>query len=159
MSDGPYSHVAFVVADINEAIARFSAVFDLHFNEPREVFLEQMCDPEPRQATLKVAFSKEGPPHYELIEGDGRGIYAIPDGDQIHHVGLWQHDAEGRMHELARAGVRCAAFTRLQDGTILTWFNETADLHGVRFEFVDDADRPTYEHFMKTGEFPGEMNL
>jgi hypothetical protein len=29
----------------------------------------------------------------------------------------------------------------------------------VRVEFVDDGDRPTYERFMKTGEFDGEMRL
>ena len=64
-----------------------------------------------------------------------------------------------RMQELSAQGMAVEAQVRLADGSVLTWFNDPRHLHGVRVEFVDDADRPTYEQFMKTGEFDGEMRL
>jgi catechol 2,3-dioxygenase-like lactoylglutathione lyase family enzyme len=159
MTGTPHSHVAFLVDDLDKAMARFSEVLGVTFNEPRTIYFDHLHDPEPRQTSIRATFSKEGPPHYELIEGDGQGLYAMDHGEGIHHVGVWQGDAEGRMQELAAQGMGVEARLALADGSVLTWFNDPKDLHGVRVEFVDDADRPTYEQFMKTGEFEGEMRL
>jgi catechol 2,3-dioxygenase-like lactoylglutathione lyase family enzyme len=159
MTGTPHSHVGFLVENLEAAMARFTEVLGVTFNEPREVYFDHLHDPEPRQTMIRIAFSKEGPPHYELIEGDRAGMYALDAGEGIHHVGVWEPDAEHRMEALMARGVAVEARVMLSDGSLLTWFNDPADLHGVRVEFVDDADRPTFEHFMKTGEFEGEMRL
>ena len=159
MTGTPHSHVAFLVENLEAAMARFSEVLGVTFNEPRTIYFDHLHDPEARQTSIRATFSKEGPPHYELIEGDGHGLYALDHGEGIHHVGVWEHEAQQRMQELSAQGMAVEAQVCLADGSVLTWFNDPRHLHGVRVEFVDDADRPTYEQFMKTGEFDGEMRL
>ena len=91
-------------------------------------------------------------------------------GEGMHHVGVWETDLEKRMSELADKGLTVEARVLLDDGTLLTAFNNPNDLHGVRVEFIDDRDRTTMEAFMRTGGFaepydkfsfpnPGEMRL
>jgi catechol 2,3-dioxygenase-like lactoylglutathione lyase family enzyme len=159
MTGTPHSHVGFLVRDLEAAMARFSSVLGVTFNEPRKVRFDRLEDPEPRSAEIRVTFSREGPPHYELIEGDGRGIYSLEHGEGVHHVGVWEDGAQQRMAALLAQGVTSEARTVLPDGSVLSWFNDPGDLHGVRVEFVDDGDRATYERFMKTGEFEGPMRL
>jgi catechol 2,3-dioxygenase-like lactoylglutathione lyase family enzyme len=159
MTGTPHSHVGFVVRDLEAAMARFSSVLGVTFNEPRTVHFDRLEDPEPRSTQIRVTFSREGPPHYELIEGDGRGIYALDRGEGVHHVGIWEEGAQERMAALLAKGVTSEARVVLADGSVLSWFNDPEDLHGVRVEFVDDAGRATYERFMKTGEFDGPMRL
>jgi catechol 2,3-dioxygenase-like lactoylglutathione lyase family enzyme len=159
MTGTPHSHVGILVENLETAIARFEQVLGVTFNEPRTVYFDHLHDPQPRQSSIRVAFSKEGPPHYELIEGDGQGLYSLAHGEGLHHVGVWQGDAEGRMRDLRERGMEVEAQVALADGSVLTWFNDPAGLHGTRVEFVDDRDRPTFEHFMRTGEYEGEMRL
>jgi catechol 2,3-dioxygenase-like lactoylglutathione lyase family enzyme len=154
MTGWPMSHVGFIVDDLETAIARFSDVLGLTFNKPKTVHLDHLHDPLERRGLLKVAFSIEGPPHYELIEGDGKGIYSMDGGGEgMHHVGVWETDLEERVKEMAAKGLIMEARVHLDDGMMLTSFNDPRDLHGVRVEFVDDADRPTMEAFMKSGGF------
>jgi catechol 2,3-dioxygenase-like lactoylglutathione lyase family enzyme len=154
MTGTPLSHVGFIVEDINVAIARFSEILGVTFHEPKTVHLDHLHDPEQRQGVITVAFSVEGPPHYELIQGDGKGIYSMEGGREgMHHVGVWETDLEARMAELAEKGLRAQARVLLEDGFMLTAFNNPEDLHGVIVEFVDNADQETMEKFMKTGGF------
>jgi catechol 2,3-dioxygenase-like lactoylglutathione lyase family enzyme len=163
------SHVGFMVADIDLAIAKFSDVLGLTFNDPITVQLDHLYDPDYRQGTITVAYSREGPPHYELIQGESHGVYSMEGGGEgLHHVGVWQTDLERRMQTLVEQGMRVEARVLLDDGMLLTAFNNPADLHGVRVEFVDDRDRPTMEEFMRTGgfskpydkfSFPGEGQM
>jgi len=148
------SHVGFMVEDIHLAVARFSDILGLTFNDPITVQLDHLYDPDHRPGTITVAYSKEGPPHYELIQGESHGVYSMPGGGEgLHHVGVWHADLEARLQEMADLGLRIEAQVRLDDGMLLTAFNNPADLHGVRVEFVDDRDRPKMEEFMRTGGF------
>lgn len=151
-------HVGIVVDDLDAAMAHFSSVLGITFNEPRTVFFNRLEDPDPREAELRVVFSKEGPPHYELMQGGPGSIYA-GFGEGLHHVGVWQPDAQGRMEQMKAKGMRIETRVVMPDGRALTWFNDPTQVHGVRFEFVDDADRPTLEHFMRTGEYDGEFRI
>jgi catechol 2,3-dioxygenase-like lactoylglutathione lyase family enzyme len=155
MTGIPASHVGFIVKDIDVAIKRFSEILGVTFNPPKTVTLDHLYNPdEERTGTITVAYSVEGPPHYELIQGEDHGIYSMHGGGEgMHHVGVWEHDIETRMAELAEKGMRLEARVLLDDGSLLTAFNNPEDLHGVIIEFIDDADRPIMEKFMKTGSF------
>ncbi len=154
MTGTPASHVGFIVEDIHVAIARFSDVLGVTFNDPVTVHLDHLYNPDHRPGTITVAYSKEGPPHYELIQGEAHGVYSMDGGGEgLHHVGVWETDLERRMSELAEKGLTVEARVLLDDGTLLTAFNDPNDLHGVRVEFIDDRDRTTMEAFMKTGGF------
>ena len=77
MTGTPHSHVAFLVENLEAAMARFSEVLGVTFNEPRTIYFDHLHDPEKRQTSIRATFSKEGPPHYELIEGDGQSPVVV----------------------------------------------------------------------------------
>jgi hypothetical protein len=74
-------------------------------------------------------------------------------GEGMHHVGVWETDLDARMAELEAQGLSVEARVLLEDGSLLTAFNDPADLHGVRVEFIDNRDQTKMEGFMKTGGF------
>jgi hypothetical protein len=157
MTGIPASHIGFIVEDIEVAMKRFSEVLGVTFNPPKTVQLDHLLNPEERTGTITVTYSVEGPPHYELIQGEDHGVYSMHGGGEgMHHVGVWETDLRARMAELAKQGLSLEAQVLLEDGSLLTAFNNPEDLHGVRIEFIDDADRPIMEHFMKTGKFESD---
>lgn len=151
-------HVGIVVADLESAMAELSSLLGLTFNEPRTVYFNRLEDPDPREADIRVVFSKEGPPHYELMQGGPGTVYEnFPLG--LHHVGVWQRDAQAKLDDFAARGIPFESRVVMPDGRALSWFNDPDSILGVRFEFVDDADRPTLENFMRTGEYEGEFRV
>lgn len=159
MTGTPHSHIGITVADLEQAIERFSALLGLTFTEPRTIYFNQIEDPEPRQTQVRCSFSKEGPPHLELMEGTDSGLHALGAGEGFHHVGVWVPQAESHMKIIQEKGYSSDARVITSDGTILAWFSDPSQLNGIRVEFVDDADRDFIEHFMKTGEFEGEFRV
>ena len=152
MNGLPHSHVGIIVEDLEAAIARFSDVLQIPFNDPINVHVEHLRDPDDRPVDFRVSYSKVGPPFYELVEGDGRGLYAMPPGGEgFHHIGVWQPDIQARMDELAGKDVTLEAKVMLEDGSLFACFNHGVTMHGIRFEFVDDADRETKEAYMRNG--------
>jgi catechol 2,3-dioxygenase-like lactoylglutathione lyase family enzyme len=159
MTGTPASHVGFIVEDIHVAIARFSEVLGVTFNEPMTVRLNHLHNPDERTAEITVAYSKEGPPHYELIQGEDHGVYSMDGGGEgLHHVGVWETNLEERMQELIDKGLSIEARVLLDDGFLLTAFNDPKGLHNVRIEFIDDADQVTMEGLMKTGKLDPEYD-
>lgn len=151
-------HVGIVVLDLEAAMEHFSSVLGLTFNEPRTVYFNRLEDPDPRTAEIRVVFSKEGPPHYELMQGGPGTVYA-DFAEGVHHVGVWQRDAQAKLEQLAARGIPHESRVVMPDGRALSWFNDPSQLFGVRMEFVDDADRPTLEQFMRTGAYDGEFRV
>ncbi len=159
MTGTPHSHVAFLVTNLEEGMARFTEILGVRFHPPRTAFLERVEDPHPHPVELRFTYSAEGPPHIELVEAQDAGVYALAHGEGVHHVGVWESGLARHADRMGALGLRSASRVVTADGGLLTWMNEPSDAHGVRFEFVDDAGREMFEHFMKTGEFEGEMRF
>ena len=61
-------HVGILVANIEEAADRFSAVLGVTFNPPTTMHGERMDDDGINPIELTVTYSQEGPLHYELVQ-------------------------------------------------------------------------------------------
>jgi catechol 2,3-dioxygenase-like lactoylglutathione lyase family enzyme len=143
----PAYHVGILVRDIAEARRRFGAALGISFGpvEPRVLnFAEGESD------EVMLCYSVEGPPYLELIEARGGGLFGLQHPEGVHHIGAWVHDGSSHCAALSSQGV--AVDRRLQsvDGPYghaenFVWFNAPGDLHGVRFEFVDDSVRSVLE--------------
>jgi catechol 2,3-dioxygenase-like lactoylglutathione lyase family enzyme len=153
-SETPAWHVGFLVRDMEAARTTFSELLGVSFNDPYLVRMENFEDPDPRPTEVLITYSQQGPMHFELIEGqDNDGVWSIHQGEGLHHVALWVNGAERRLHELARSGVRSTTMMLSDARQILGWYSDPRDAHGVRVEFVDDAQRAAIEHFVATGNF------
>ena len=139
MPDAPYVHIGVLVDDLEQAIRRFSAV-GLTFMEPRTVRVERLVeDGLEKQLDLRIVFSHQGPPHWELLEAVGDGIYGAHHGEGLHHVAILAEDPIARRDGLLEAGFREVGAQYRQDGSIIVSYLDPADLNGIRIELLDAA--------------------
>jgi catechol 2,3-dioxygenase-like lactoylglutathione lyase family enzyme len=139
MRDLPYVHIGVLVNDLEAAIERYS-LLGLSFIEPRTVCVERLVEGERETSLdLRIAFSHQGPPHWELLEAVGDGIYGSRHTDRLHHVALLDPDPVARRATLVHRGFRETAAQYRPDGSIIVSYLDPADLHGIRIELLDVA--------------------
>ena len=139
MSDAPYVHIGVLVDDLDAAIERFS-LLGLTFMEPRTVHVERLVeDGVEKELDLRIVFSREGPPHWELLEAVGDGVYGAHHGEGLHHVAVLDEDPIARREELVQAGFREVGAQYRQDGSIIVSYLDPADLSGIQIELLDAA--------------------
>jgi catechol 2,3-dioxygenase-like lactoylglutathione lyase family enzyme len=133
----PYVHIGILVDDLERALERYSAL-GVTFMEPRTVPVERLVEGgTEKQLALRVAFSHQGPPHWELLEAVGDGVYGRHHGEGLHHVAILSPDPLARRDELVRAGFREVGAQYRQDGSMIVSYLDPADLHGIRIELLD----------------------
>jgi len=143
----PAYHVGVLVRDIAAARRRFSAALGITFGpvEPRVLNFTSGENDE-----VALCYSVEGPPYLELIEASGGGLFGLQHPEGVHHIGAWVTDGSSHCAALGAHGVAVDRQLQSVDGPYghsenFVWFNAPADLHGVRFEFVDDSVRAALE--------------
>jgi catechol 2,3-dioxygenase-like lactoylglutathione lyase family enzyme len=132
----PYVHIGIMVPDLEAAIESY-ATLGLTFMQPQTVKVDRLLD-EGQESTidLRIAFSHQGPPHWELLEVVGDGIYGPAQIGGLHHVAVLDPDPEKRFEELARAGIRMTAAQYRSDGTMIVGYADPAPLGGIRVELL-----------------------
>ncbi|MQA13842.1 MAG: hypothetical protein GEV09_06590 [Pseudonocardiaceae bacterium] len=153
-------HVGLLVLDLEEAILDFSKVLNLDFNDPTVVHFNRLEDPDPHEFDVRVTYSRQGPPHLELIEAKGSGVYSAAQGEGFHHIGLWEPNMSKSVERSSTAtGLRSEAKIVMPDGQTFVWFSDPASGHGTRLEFVDESTRPDIEKWIRTGEMEGGFSV
>jgi catechol 2,3-dioxygenase-like lactoylglutathione lyase family enzyme len=147
MSDMPAYHVGILVRDIAEACRHFGAALGITFGpvQPRVLTYTSGETDE-----IMLCYSVEGPPYIELIEASGSGLFGLQHPEGFHHIGAWVTDGASHCAALGSKGVAVDRQLQTVDGPYgrsenFVWFNAPGDLHGVRFEFVDDSMRAALE--------------
>jgi hypothetical protein len=145
--------VGILVHDIVEARRNFGAALGISFGPLEPRVLTYTND---ETAEITLCYSVEGPPFYELIQATGHGLFGVEHPEGVHHLGVWVPDAPEHCAALRAGGVgvdRQLASVNGPHGASanFVWFNAPDDLHGVRFEFVDDHVRPLLEARFRSG--------
>jgi catechol 2,3-dioxygenase-like lactoylglutathione lyase family enzyme len=146
MTVAPFTHVALLVANIDEARAEFERTLGVPFTDPFTADVVDLRDSAGARATsVRVALSTIGSPYYELLEAQDEGIFGRANGLGFHHVGRWESDCEAKRDEFVRAGHEVEAASYTTEGKIIVaWFKPHPPL-GLRVEILDDALRPEIE--------------
>ncbi|MCX4849534.1 VOC family protein [Streptomyces sp. NBC_00893] len=161
MAEPPYFHIGIVVPDLEEAIRRFSLHHGLSFPEPAAI---RIPDPSGSGADheIRVVYSKEGEPFYELIEATVSGIFPSVTQGAVHHVGVWEEDMAKRVADLRAGGIAIEASgvgldgrTGLAEGVVPHWVITEPGPTGLRREYVDAGMRPGIDVWRESGRFPG----
>ncbi len=152
MAEAPFFHVGILVPDLGEAITRFSEALGLDFARPMRTVIPQL---EQNGVTTEfevyVSYSRQGPPHLELIEAAGDGVYGPARGYGLHHLGTWVEDADDYLTQLNSRGIRTEA--TFHDGAInLGAYFNPSDLFGVRMEACPILIRPGWRDWITSGE-------
>lgn len=93
----PYYHVGIIVEDIEAAMAELSGALGVSWPEPH---ISQYGE-----WTIKVAYSVEGPPYIELIEGEPGGPWDTSRGPRLDHIGIMSSDVPGECARLSAQGL------------------------------------------------------
>ena len=140
MASPPFSHIGIIVPNLERAIEAYSRL-GLTFCAPRTVAVPRLCERGVDDVTLdlRVAFSYQGPPRWELLEAVGEGIYGPQHIGQLHHVALADSDPESRLAELAGLGCHTTAAQFRDDGTMIVGYLDPESLGGIRIEMLDES--------------------
>ena len=149
-------HVAFLVADIEAGIEHFGTALGLTFR-PVQSLTTVPDETGEGERAVRSSYSLEGPPYVQLIEGHERGIYGLENGEGFHHFGVWVDDARECRQVLGAQGLRSQLHFG-PDDDIVAWYNEPADLHGIRVEYTGEAVRPGVESFLRGEIALGEVS-
>jgi methylmalonyl-CoA/ethylmalonyl-CoA epimerase len=134
MPDSDIFHFGLLVPDLDAAVASYGSALGLTFGSRQCRCLSVASGDETHDFDLELAFSMEGPPYIELIQAQpNTGVWGADHGQGFHHFGLWVDDLEGRVAELAAAGVRVEAGLS-HGGTRMAVYLEPVDLTGTRVE-------------------------
>ena len=160
MTASPFYHFGILVADLDAAVERFADLFGLTFIGPRTFRIDRLADPDEHPLEVQAAYSHQGPPHLELIQAAGDGLYSASRLG-FHHVGLWDPaiDTNRETYLSAKALRSDARVITPADGT-LAWFSHPSSACGIRFEFVDESGKAAAEELIKdAGQRRGEVLL
>lgn len=154
MTATPFFHVGFLVHDLDAAMDRFGEAFGVHWT-PRTTTASQFWEPDRGvvEVELDIVYSVEGPPHIELLEATGDGLYSARHGEGFHHIGAWdptprQWSGESEAEAFGSVGTRFDV-----TGEIVVSYLDPSRLHGVMLEMVDERRRPMMERWLKGDPF------
>jgi catechol 2,3-dioxygenase-like lactoylglutathione lyase family enzyme len=134
----PFVHIGILVPNLEEGMARFEKL-GITFMEPRVVHVDRLVEDGRETALdLRIVFSLEGLPQWELLEAVGDGIYGSLHVGSIHHVAVLDRDPERRCEELSADGFRLTAAQYRPDGSMIVGYLDPADLDGVRIELIHE---------------------
>jgi catechol 2,3-dioxygenase-like lactoylglutathione lyase family enzyme len=132
----PFAHIGVLVDDLDEAIEGYRKL-GLTFMEPRTVRVERLVENGAETSLdLRITFSHQGPPRWELLEAVGDGVYGAHNGEGLHHVAEVVDDPIPRMQELERAGLPMVAAQYREDDSMIVGYLQPGDLNGIRLEVI-----------------------
>ena len=94
----PPFHVGIVVADLEAALDELAQVAGIEFRD--------LGRPQVGGWTIRVAYSVDGPPHLELIEGPPGSPWDASAGARLDHLGFWVDDLAGERARLEALGMQ-----------------------------------------------------
>jgi catechol 2,3-dioxygenase-like lactoylglutathione lyase family enzyme len=144
-----FFHVGILVDDLELAIERFSNVLNVNFLEPTVAHVDYLEEPGRMEPfDLRISYSSDGPPRYELMEAQGDGIYGLRQGQGVHHIGIWEPDCERKLeHFVGRHGLQKEGVMYTPDKRIIVAYFHPDDMHGTRIEIVDEGRRQQMERW------------
>ncbi|AXB41226.1 VOC family protein [Amycolatopsis albispora] len=135
-----FYHLCFAVQDLDRATTDLTRAVGVRWSPVREGTLGDW--------SYRIVFSVEGPPFFEVIQGDPGSPWDATDGSRFDHLGYWASDVGTGKQRLAKRGAPLE-FDACPYGRSFTYHR--LDSIGARVELVDIAAQ---EGFLRTWQ-PG----
>ncbi|MFO7165834.1 MAG: VOC family protein [Mycolicibacterium hassiacum] len=130
-------HTGVVVADLDAAMARLSAIGGYEWTAPLEFSLPVRIADTDRTVDFRFAYSLQAP-HLELVQQIPGTIWTPVPGNAAHHLGYFVDDVAAVSERLAAAGFEREACV-VGEGGAAAAFAYHIDAAGVRIEIVERA--------------------
>ncbi|MGH3248955.1 MAG: VOC family protein [Trebonia sp.] len=135
-------HIGITTDDLAASMERLSVSLGVSWTVPGSgggLFHSVDGGPQPQPVSC---ISREGPIHFDLIEGKPGTIWATA-GPRLHHLAYWTDDLRGDIEQLAEDGWRLE-LTKPDDEGNPTVFAYLIRDDGLRLELIDEAGRDNY---------------
>jgi catechol 2,3-dioxygenase-like lactoylglutathione lyase family enzyme len=153
----PINHFGVLVPDLDEAIEQWQALLGVRFRPPFVASFPRVeCGEEVEEpGELSLTYSVEGPPHVELMEATGTGVWRAELGFGLHHVGGYVPDVEAERRRLADLGATPEADVRAPDGRLMLTYLRPSDPPGPLLELLTEAMYGPWAAWVAGGPPPG----
>jgi catechol 2,3-dioxygenase-like lactoylglutathione lyase family enzyme len=143
--DQPF-HLGFFVPDIEVAVAWYRENLGLTFVGPVTVRIARFASGDmDGPLDVRVAMSREGPFHVELMEQTGSGFYGVDRPGGFNHAAVWVENLEVAIETAERAGLEIEARLFDDAGQMFAVFVRDTGNVGMRIELVPVAARAAFE--------------
>jgi catechol 2,3-dioxygenase-like lactoylglutathione lyase family enzyme len=141
-----FYHVGIVTADIDDAVEKYSNVFDLAFAPILTSEGVRFTGAYEAEHDIRWAFSVDGPPYIELIQGVGDDLLSAAGGDRIHHIGRWA--PHGQVAALKSKMGDYISIDRpgLEGNSV--WFADPSHFRGIWVELVDEGTKDEFQTWL-----------
>ncbi len=144
------SHTALAVPDLEKAMSGYGKALGLTWARPQQRAIRIRVAAGDLTTEIRFTYSRQGPPHLELIEGAAGTIWAPVSG--LHHIGLWSDQLESDAAQLEHRGMALEVAGLSRSGRQPSGFTYHRSTHGLRVELVDAAARPAFERWFAGGD-------
>lgn len=128
-----FYHLCFVVTDIDQATADLSRTVGVTWSPVRDGRLGEW--------DYRIAFSTDGPPFFEIIQGPAGSPWDATSGSRFDHLGYWSSDVTSDMQLLSDRGAP-VGFDACPYGRRFTYHRLNSI--GARLELVDISGQDTF---------------
>ena len=149
-----FYHTGIIVADLDAAIARLSAVAGYRWIKPLTYTLPFRTATGTRELTSTFVYSLQAP-HVELIQEVPESPWAAAPGNAVHHLGYFTDSLADTARMLEDNGFTFEATAGVSSPD-LALFAYYVDEFGTRIEIVDRALFPDFAAFLQSAAPPAE---
>ncbi len=143
---GDFYHTGIIVPDLDDAMARLSALAGYRWITPLTYTLPFRTTAGTRELTSTFVYSLESP-HVELIQEVAGSAWVAAPGNSIHHLGYFTDNLAESAQLLEAQGFTFEATADVSPPD-LALFAYYVDAFGTRIEIVDRALFPDFPAFL-----------
>lgn len=145
-------HIGIVTGDLTASMDLLSAALGVTWTTPGSGGAVFTGTDGSRQPQPVSCISREGPIHFDLIQGEPGSIWEAAGGrPRLHHFAYWTGDLPGDIDRLEADGWKLELTLPDEAGTPTVFAYLVRD-DGFRLEIIDEAGRDTYARRLDQGE-------
>ncbi len=147
-------HVGIRVPDIHQAMEELGDSLGLTWTEVVESSGQRLWTPEngQREVPLKFVYSREGPQHLELLEGEKGSFWDGSEDSGVHHVGIWVDDVQSETDRLISLGWDLLGSARPPEEGYAS-MSYLSPPSGTIVELVTSANKARFDRWYAGGPF------
>ncbi len=150
-----FYHTGIVVPDLDEAMARLSALAGYRWITPMSYTLPFRTAAGVRELASTIVYSLQSP-HVELVQEVPGSPWTAAPGNAVHHLGYFSDNLAESARALEANGFTLE-MTADTPGSDLALFAYYTDASGTRIEIVDRALFPDFPAFLQSRAGPPEV--
>ena len=152
MIEKPYTHVGFVVADLEQSMASFGTALDLEWCEVLSWELDLWTPAGTSKVRSTFTYARGDGPSIELLQNEPGSVWTVG-SDTAHHLGYWSTDLAADAAQLADRGYEMIATLASEHGGPTGFSYHASAAGGSLIELVDATLKPRFARWWSGNRF------